>query len=181
MEDKNEFIRKKNAALDVNKNDSKNDLITIYDEYSCDVCHGNDVDQSIRRAFKVNYCKNCKGGLELITQTTAISDYLLSKDDLKRMQKMEVINPKNEGWRPMLLYRKEDVEKVSKEKYENIEEEKMNRAKKRKERKQKTLKKKLLLLKGSLRPKLKEEARHSHNFNTEGKCECGMEVEQEEI
>lgn len=163
-----EFIGVKYAGGNLNKKLMKNELIIMYDEYSCDICHNNGVDQSIRRAFKVNYCTKCKGKLKLISQSTAIKEYLVSKDDLKRLQKIEVPNPKNEGWRPMLLYSKEEVERVSKEKYPDVDEEKVKRDQKKKEKGRKQLMKKLSLLKRHTRPKISEEKAHVHKFNSNG-------------
>lgn len=181
MDDPEKLIGVKISESNLNKKNSRSKLITMYDEYSCDVCHNNGVDPFIRRAFGVNYCAGCKGKLKLISQTTAVKEYLLSKEDLSRLQKIEVPNPKRQEWRPMLLYSKEEIEKVSREKYENIEEEKTKRAEKKKERGKKVLKKKLALLKKSLRPRVLEEKEHIHVFDVDGNCSCGLKVEQEEI
>ncbi|KAH9386621.1 DNA-repair protein complementing XP-A cells [Nematocida major] len=152
-----------------------------YDEYTCEGCGMNGVDQGIRKAFNVNYCRLCKSKLSLITQTTAVKDYLLSRDDLRGLAKMEMVNPRDAGWKPMMLYRKADVERVSQQKYADVEQEKEARKEKQKERRSKAIKKKLLLLRRTLKPKMKQEAVHVHSFDAEGKCACGLAVEVEEI
>ncbi|EIJ89036.1 DNA-repair protein complementing XP-A cells [Nematocida parisii] len=170
-------IIKRNILYD----NTKNKQTIQYDEYSCDICLCNGVDQSIRTAFKVNYCKECKTQLELITQSTAINDYLLSKEDVKGLNHMKVSNPRNEDWKPMILYRKSEVEEISKRKYPSIEEEKALRREKLKKRKEKSLKKKLSLLRQTTKLRLKQETTHSHEFSEEGMCTCGMKIEIEEI
>lgn len=181
MEDTTTFIQNKQNSNDISENNPKQAQIKKYDEYTCDICGENDVDQSIRTAFKVNYCKQCRARLQLVAQSTAVNEYLLTKDDLRGLQRMKAANPKNEDWNPMILYRKSDIERISQNKYVDIEEEKRIRKEKQKERKKKALKKKLSLLRRSLRPKIKEEIAHVHTFDAVGKCVCGIVVEYEEI
>ncbi|KAI5134832.1 DNA-repair protein complementing XP-A cells [Nematocida ausubeli] len=181
MKNRTEFINKTIETHNIYTQSTKIKENMQYDEYVCDECHGNGVDQSIRTAFKVNYCGRCKLKLELVSQTTAINDYLLNKEDIRHLQHLKALNPRNPDWKPMILYRKTDIERISLRKYPNIEEERKQRQEKLAERKKKALKKKLACLRRTTRAKVKEDPIHVHAFNDNGACECGMKIEFEEI
>jgi len=150
-------------------------------EEGCERCGSLRIDEKIFGIFGKRLCSKCRGEFSLISQTGAAEKYLVSKSDLHFLPKMEVNNPKSTFWKPMLLYSEEEVKKISERKWSSIEEEKTRRKQALKERRSKRIKKKISELKKSVRPKIKKEEEHTHLFDAEGRCSCGLEVEHEEI
>ncbi|KAI5172536.1 DNA-repair protein complementing XP-A cells [Nematocida sp. LUAm3] len=155
--------------------------ICMYDDLVCSECGNNNVDRRMHKAFGVNICYSCKKSISLISQTIAIEEYLLTASDLRTLPHMEVPNPMEILWKPMRLYRREEVEALSREKHPSIPQEKERRKAVQKERKHKRIQKKIDSLKRITKKRTETEERHRHSFDSEGKCQCGMQVEQEEI
>ncbi|KAI5192524.1 DNA-repair protein complementing XP-A cells [Nematocida sp. AWRm77] len=153
----------------------------MLEEEECEKCGGGRIDGEIRRVFGRRLCALCKKELPLVSQTTAMEEYLLTRSDLSLLPRIQADNPHSFMWKPMLLYSKASVEDLSSRKFPDIEAEKEQRKAKLKERKKARLKKKISALKRSTRAPVKKEAVHKHVFTQEGVCECGMSVEQEEI
>lgn len=155
--------------------------ICMYDDRVCADCGNNNVDKKLHAAFNLDLCHSCKKKLSLISQTAAIEEYLLTPSDLRTIPHMEVPNPRETLWKPMHLYRREEVAALSKAKHPSIPEEKERRKLLQRERKQKRIQKKIDSLKRITKKRSQTEEKHQHSFNSQGTCVCGMQVEQEEI
>lgn len=154
---------------------------TVFDEHQCEVCSGNGVEARILKAFRMRICAKCKPTLHLITQTRAMSQYLVSKSDLNTLRSVEEPNPRSHLWHPMVLYREEEVRSISQRKYPDLEGEREKRSVQKKETRAKRIRRKVEALKRTLRRKINPCPDHVHAFSSTGICECGLEVEQEEI
>ncbi|KAI5180646.1 DNA-repair protein complementing XP-A cells [Nematocida sp. AWRm80] len=152
-----------------------------HDIYVCSKCNGNGVINTLYKAFQVYLCHQCKDTLPLVTQTIAIKEYLLSKSDLNTLPKLERRNPLSTMWKPMLLYREDQVKELSQRKFPCILSELRRRQEVLIARRDKRASKKLKLLKAIIRPKSPKEHSHSHSFDSSGLCSCGLSVELEEL
>ncbi|OAG29267.1 DNA-repair protein complementing XP-A cells [Nematocida displodere] len=152
-----------------------------YDELSCEKCSGNGVDNKMFKAFGVRLCSQCKGVLPLVTQTEGVKKYLLSTSDLSLLPHIKVPNPKGVLWQPMKLFRADQVQGLSREKYPDLAEEKQRRKELSTQRRVSKIQKKLKLLRKTVNINITQEIEHTHVFDSSGKCVCGMKVECEEF
>lgn len=152
-----------------------------HNEDACEECGGLRIDLKLHEVFRVKLCGKCKKSFPLISQSAAMEEYLLCKSDFLFLPKLQVENPMSTMWKPMLLYSKKDIADISRQKFPDLEKEKAQRKEKTKKRREEKIRKKILELKRTARPKIKTEKRHTHSFDAEGVCKCGMQVEQEDI
>ncbi|KAF7684674.1 DNA repair protein rad14 [Astathelohania contejeani] len=180
MSDDGGFIRSNNETKPIK-------YVEDHIEY-CSHCKSNEIDNEFYTTFNLSVCYNCKWDKHsLITKTECIKEYLLSKDEIKNLKYLVRPNPHKGSWNNMNLYLKNEIENLAIDKYgtlEKIKELKNERKEMLIERKKRRFKKKVRDLKKRTRLKIKNEERHIHEFisiNGKTKCECGMEIEQEEF
>lgn len=147
----------------------------------CEHCRSERLDQKILQAFGRRLCSACRHHFPLISQTAAMEDYLVSKGDLAYLPRIEVENPRSFMWRSMLLYSKEAVAEISARRFPDLEAEKQRRVKASQRTKNRRLKQKIASLKKSARPRTATEDKHTHDFDSDGRCECGLKIHQEEL
>lgn len=158
------------------------------DTNKCSFCDTPYIDTEMYTTFNIKTCRDCKRSIKLITKTTALKEYLLTNEDLNKLNFITRPNPHKGNWHDMCLYMEEEVKKVSMNKFENeetLEKVKEERKEIIKNRKIKNIKKRIRDLKRrTFVDSVCNKEEHVHEFvGTDGNkvCSCGMEIEQEEI
>eukprot|EP00835_Amoeboradix_gromovi_P001130 NODE_45_length_27728_cov_0.328387.p12 type:complete len:214 gc:universal NODE_45_length_27728_cov_0.328387:971-1612(+) len=161
----------------------------------CDHCSTMDIDPSFFNTFNIKVCKNCMNEHEeiyaLLTKTECKKDYLLTEPELKSLRHLEKVNPHRSHWFPMQLFVRKEVEEFAINKWQSLDkldEEFYRRESAKVARKEEKLKKRLNNLRNGVRTNewnRKAEIIHEHEFieldNGKSQCDCGMELEIEEI
>lgn len=172
---------------------------------TCIVCGSVELDDFLRKNYKVNVCESCREThqerFKLVTKTAAKDEFLLTDEELRDESRMPHIlkpNPLRPTWSNMQLFLKEQVRAFAIEKWgslEAIEEE----AQKRVDVNQALKEKKFSVNLGELRRKTKLATKgggvpklhnHKHEFverrtgdgQIESKCSsCGFTIVSEEL
>lgn len=162
-------------------------LLPVESHNSCKYCCSPHLERVFLDVFSIPICKKCSyEHLKLITKTSCKEDYLLSDCEIKHFKFIERPNPHKHGWNSMQLYNKEEIENHTIKRFGsllNLENEKKKRSEEKRNRKIKKMQIKIKEMRKHTFI-LKKANKHKHTFIQKGSygiCECGMEVEQEEI
>lgn len=162
-------------------------LVPVEASACCIYCHGLPLVDEIKKTFNVSVCHRCKKErIRLLTKTDCKQKYLLTEEEIRQFNAISRRNPHSIAWNDMQLYLEEQIRRFALEKYgsdENIEEERERRKDSHKKKRVKRLEKSIRAAKQRVFMKPRAE-RHRHSFVSQGGkgvCECGMEVELEEL
>jgi DNA repair protein len=81
-------------------------------------------NMAIQKAFDICICNACRkehAKYDMMTKTTAKTEYLLSDTDIAPLKYLERKNPRKQAWGMMKLYMKTDVVVVAQKKYGSME------------------------------------------------------------
>lgn len=153
----------------------------------CAYCGSAPVLDEIKKCFGILVCGRCnRTKIKLITKTKCREYYLLTEEEMRQFRCMSRPNPHRGGWNDMQLYVEEEICAYSLRKHggdEELHERRKERGEKGKKTKLTRMKRQIKEMKRQVFLKPRKEA-HRHVFKQQGNkgvCECGMEVEQEEI
>lgn len=154
---------------------------------ACMHCGGIPVSQEMRGCLGLLVCDRCsRSRVRLITKTNCRERYLLTEEEILQFRCLTRPNPHRGSWNDMQLYLEDEISKFSIQKHgslEEVERIKGERSEQLKRRRMGKIKKQVKSLKQKVFLKPRKEF-HRHTFRRvgpRGVCECGMEVELEEI
>lgn len=153
----------------------------------CMFCDQPPLDAEMEKTFGIAVCTHCsRAELKFVTKTTCMQDYLLTAEELRQFGCLSRPNPRKGSWNDMQLYLEDQIKKYAIEKHgalEAISKLKEERQAKKKAKKLEKVNKRVKELKRkTFIPERRE--KHVHRFVNKGKtsvCECGMEIEEEEL
>lgn len=181
------FFRDENATPSRKSTEDSSIVVPVDSADKCIFCGEVLLNCEIKRLFQMNVCSGCSWEkLKFITKTRCIQEYLLTVDELKHFSYLSRPNPHKGTWNDMQLFLEDQIKEFAMEKYDSleaIEKIKKDRERQRKTRKLENVKKRVKELKRKTFLNIRKE-KHIHKFeNRDNKtvCECGMEIEEEEI
>lgn len=188
MEEKdNGFFRIERSTETGKRADDDSISVPISKNGVCKYCGRVPLHIEIRNTFGINVCCSCsKTEMKFVTKTNCMQGYLLSEDDLKQFKYLSRPNPHKGTWNDMQLYMEDQIKEFAFEKYGNqeaIERIKDERCAKNKNRKLQKVRKRVKDLKKKTFVQSTKK-KHVHKFVGNGKtsvCECGVEIEEEEL
>ena len=153
----------------------------------CTFCGRLPLSEEIEKVFGKRVCYPCSySRLQFVTKTTCRQKYLLTEEELAHFRCLARPNPRKGTWNDMQLYLEEEIAAHSASKYGSLEEV----ARLREERVAQAKERRVKRLRGRVRDLKRQtfiaqpRADHTHKFmfsDGKGVCECGMEIEHEEL